>query len=50
MIDTHLTVRTQFIDVGGDRFAYRRWGNTGTEQPPYFSSSTSVVAWIIGIH
>ena len=34
MTDTHLTVPTQFIDVNGDRFAYRRWGNTGTDQPP----------------
>lgn len=23
----HLTVPTQYVDVGGDRFAYRRWGN-----------------------
>jgi len=36
MTDTHLTVPTQFIDVNGDRFAYRRWGNTDTDQPPLF--------------
>ncbi len=36
MTATHLTVRTQFIDVDGDRFAYRRWGNASTDQPPLF--------------
>lgn len=36
MTATHLTVQTQFIDVDGDRFAYRRWGNAGTDQPPLF--------------
>ena len=36
MTDTHLTVQTQFIDVDGDRFAYRRWGNASTDQPPLF--------------
>ena len=34
MPDTHLTAPTRFADVGGTRFAYRRWGNTATEQPP----------------
>lgn len=36
MADTHLTAPTRFIDVEGDRFAYRRWGNTATDQPPLF--------------
>jgi len=36
MTDTHLTAQTQFIDVDGDRFAYRRWGNGGAGQPPLF--------------
>lgn len=36
MTATHLTVRTQFIEVDGDRFAYRRWGNASTDQPPLF--------------
>ena len=26
MSDTHLTAPTRFIEVDGDRFAYRRWG------------------------
>ncbi|MEO6353452.1 MAG: alpha/beta hydrolase [Burkholderiaceae bacterium] len=26
MTDTHLTAPTRFIEVDGDRFAYRRWG------------------------
>ena len=33
---THLTVPTQFVEVDGDKFAYRRWGNTNTDQPPLF--------------
>ncbi|WP_205790153.1 alpha/beta hydrolase [Burkholderia sp. Ac-20353] len=36
MSDTHLTAPTQFVEVDGDRFAYRRWGNTATGQPPLF--------------
>lgn len=36
MTDTHLTAPTRFIEVGGDRFAYRRWGNTSTGHPPLF--------------
>lgn len=36
MTATHLTVQTQFIEVDGDRFAYRRWGNASTDQPPLF--------------
>jgi pimeloyl-ACP methyl ester carboxylesterase len=31
---THLTAPTQFIDVDGDRFAYRRWGKVDSGQPP----------------
>jgi hypothetical protein len=27
MADTHLTAPTRIIEVEGDRFAYRRWGN-----------------------
>jgi hypothetical protein len=34
MSHTHLTVPTQFTEVGGARFAYRRWGNTSGSQPP----------------
>jgi pimeloyl-ACP methyl ester carboxylesterase len=33
---THQTAETQFIEVDGASFAYRRWGNTNTEQPPLF--------------
>jgi hypothetical protein len=36
MADTHLTTPTQFIEVEGNRFAYRRWGNAGSGQPPLF--------------
>lgn len=34
MPDTHLTAPTRFVEVGGARFAYRRWGNTTASQPP----------------
>ncbi|MBN3785464.1 alpha/beta hydrolase [Burkholderia sp. Ac-20353] len=34
MIDTHQTAQTRLVDVGVDRLAYRRWGNTETDQPP----------------
>lgn len=34
MTDTHLTAPTRFVDVGGTRFAYRRWSNTASVQPP----------------
>lgn len=34
MTDTHATVATRFVEVNGDSFAYRRWGNTGAAQPP----------------
>ncbi len=36
MAYSHLSVPTQFIEVDGVRFAYRRWGNTETDQPPLF--------------
>ncbi|MBR7792903.1 alpha/beta hydrolase [Undibacterium sp. FT147W] len=36
MTDTHFTAPTRFIEIDGDKFAYRRWGNTGTDQPPLF--------------
>jgi pimeloyl-ACP methyl ester carboxylesterase len=34
MIDTHITTPTRFVEVGGARFAYRRWGNNASSQPP----------------
>ncbi len=36
MSDTHLTAPTRFVAVEGDKFAYRRWGNTSSKQPPLF--------------
>lgn len=36
MTHTHLTATTRFAEVNGDQFAYRRWGNTTTDQPPLF--------------
>lgn len=36
MTDTHLTAPTRFVEVNGDKFAYRRWGNSTTDQPPLF--------------
>lgn len=36
MSDTHLTAPTRYIEVDGDKFAYRRWGNTSSGQPPLF--------------
>ncbi len=36
MTNTHLTAPTLFVDIDGDRFAYRRWGNNTTKQPPLF--------------
>lgn len=33
---THATAPTCHIEVNGDRFAYRRWGNATTNQPPLF--------------
>ena len=34
MTDTHLTAPTRFVEVDNARFAYRRWGNPTTGQPP----------------
>jgi pimeloyl-ACP methyl ester carboxylesterase len=34
MTDTHLTAPTRFIEIGGTRFAYRRWGHSASSQPP----------------
>ena len=28
MADTHLTAPTRYVEVDGDRFAYRRWGKS----------------------
>lgn len=36
MTDTHFTTPTRFVEVDGDQFAYRRWGNNTTGQPPLF--------------
>ncbi len=36
MSHTHLTAPTQIVEVNGDQFAYRRWGNVATDQPPLF--------------
>lgn len=36
MTDTHLTTPTRFVELDGARFAYRRWGNTDSGQPPLF--------------
>ena len=36
MTENHLNTPTRFVDVGGDHFAYRRWGNAGSGQPPLF--------------
>lgn len=36
MSHTHLTVPTRLGEVNGEPFAYRRWGNTATDQPPLF--------------
>jgi pimeloyl-ACP methyl ester carboxylesterase len=32
--DTHDTAPTEFVEAGGIRFAYRRFGATGTARPP----------------
>lgn len=34
MTDSHITAQTRHVEVDGARFAYRRWGNTATAQPP----------------
>lgn len=36
MSDTHLTAETKFVDFDGARYAYRRWGNATSGQPPLF--------------
>lgn len=36
MSHTHLTAPTRWVELNGDQFAYRRWGNTATDQPPLF--------------
>ena len=36
MDHNHYTVPTQFVEIEGDKFAYRRWGNSKTDQPPLF--------------
>lgn len=36
MTETHFTAPTRFAEVNGDRFAYRRWGNADSNQPPLF--------------
>ncbi|KQM67676.1 alpha/beta hydrolase [Sphingomonas sp. Leaf17] len=36
MTVSHLTAPTRFVTVDGDRFAYRRWGNAASGQPPVF--------------
>jgi pimeloyl-ACP methyl ester carboxylesterase len=36
MTDTHSTAPTRFVETDGARFAYRRWGNTRSAQPPLF--------------
>jgi len=34
MTDTHVTAPSRFLEIGGDRFAYRRWGNAEGGEPP----------------
>ncbi|WP_137009931.1 alpha/beta fold hydrolase [Aquitalea aquatilis] len=34
MTENHLTTPTRFVDVGGAKIAYRRWGNAKAGQPP----------------
>ena len=36
MRDTHLTALTRFVEVDGEKFAYRRWGDASSGQPPLF--------------
>ena len=36
MSDTHLTAPTRFVEVSGEKFAYRRRANTSGGQPPLF--------------
>ncbi|MFZ3193149.1 MAG: alpha/beta hydrolase, partial [Moraxellaceae bacterium] len=34
MSETHCTTPTRFVSIDGAQFAYRRWGNTDSGQPP----------------
>jgi pimeloyl-ACP methyl ester carboxylesterase len=36
MNHNHLTAPTRHVEVDGAQFAYRRWGNTATDQSPLF--------------
>ena len=36
MTDTHINTPTRFVEVDGEKLAYRRWGNTATAQPHLF--------------
>lgn len=36
MSDNHQTAPTYFIEIGDDRFAFRRWGNTSSTKAPLF--------------
>lgn len=36
MTQTHNTAPTCFVEADGEKFAYRRWGNSNTGQPPLF--------------
>ena len=36
MSQTHNTAPTCFVEAEGEKFAYRRWGNSSTGQPPLF--------------
>jgi len=36
MTETHRTAATRFVEVEGERFAYRRWGKAASGQPPLF--------------
>lgn len=36
MSQTHNTAPTRFVEADGEKFAYRRWGNSNSGQPPLF--------------
>ncbi len=36
MTEPYFIAPTRFVEVDGDRFAGRRWGNASTRQPPLF--------------
>ena len=44
---SHLNAPTRFIEVDGDRFAYRRWGKS-SGAPPLFFIQHFRVAWTTG--